>query len=284
MNKEIGYKCDLCDGEKYIRKPRLTGSLGILNKKFEVVSCAKCNLHSINPIPNDIEFKEIYKNYSFHGNRIQVEKQRIKKIYPRKIELIKEYFNNAKSILDIGAGNGGFVSIAFSEGFEATGIELECKQVELAKEIFGVHLINMTFEEYIKKYNAKFDVVHLHHVFEHVQRPSKILADIKNSLTPNGIVIMEVPNQFFKFPHQLYFFLRLKKYNRPYNPYHHLYFYSKKTLLKYFERNGYNVLYFNDKTVAKHNVKDDIKNKIASILRLSTSSVIEVVASPIKKT
>lgn len=270
------FKCDLCSNEAYRTHKKLTLSLGIQDDKFNVVACRNCGLHSLHPIPNDKEFQLIYKNYAQKGNRIQVEEQRIKEVYPRKISFIQRYFKDAKTILDVGAGNGGFVSLASSIGYNVTGIELEKSQIELAKQVFKVDLIHSSIEEFSRNEKRKFDVINLHHVFEHVQRPLNILNIIKRLLNPNGILLIEVPNQFFKFPNKLYFDLAIKDYRKPYNPYHHLYFYSKRQLLRYFDLTGFEVVLFNDK-LPEENIKQKVKNLISRAFNLSPSHVFETV-------
>lgn len=274
------FKCDLCGNNKFKTKNKLTWSLGIKeNEKYRVLECQNCSLHTLHPIPTQEEFLKIYEKYAELGNRISVETHRSKTIYPKKLNLINKYNKKAKTILDIGAGNGGFINVALKNGFRATGIELEKSQVKLAKEKFGVDLINTTFEDYVKTLNSKFDVVHMHHVFEHVQKPSHILSLINDILEKDGIAIIEVPNQFFRFPNQLFFTLGLKKYRTPYNSYHHLYFYSKKTLLQYFSNNGYEILMVNDKIENNKGIKAKIKNVVANIFGLSTAHILEIVAT-----
>lgn len=270
------YKCDLCACEKFSLKQRLTKSLGITDGKFKVVSCGTCGLLSLHPVPSDKEFRLIYKNYAQKGNRIHVEEERLKNVYPQKIELIQKYFKDAKTILDIGAGNGGFVSLALSKGYSVVGIELEKSQIELAKQVFKVDLIHSSIEDFSKDEKRKFDVINLHHVFEHVQRPTNILEIIKGLLSSNGIVLIEVPNQFFRFPNKIYFDFGMKDYRKPYNPYHHLYFYSKKHLLSYFNKTGFDVVFFNDK-IHENNQKQRAKNLISKALNLSPSHVFEMV-------
>ncbi|MCA0151878.1 class I SAM-dependent methyltransferase [Winogradskyella vincentii] len=271
------YSCDLCDSGSFHTKLKLTRSLGITDDaKFNVVKCKACGLHSLHPIPDDDEFKLIYKYYAQKGNRLDVENKRLKEVYPRKVEFIQKYFKDAKTVLDIGAGNGGFVSLASSMGYDVIGIELEKSQVELAKQVFKVDLIHSSIEDFSKIEHRKFDVINLHHVFEHVQEPFNILMIIKRLLSPNGIVLIEVPNQFFRFPNKLYFELGLKDYRKPYNPYHHLYFYSKKHLLSYFNKTGFDVVFFNDKMPAI-NVKHRAKNLISKAFNLSPSHIFEMV-------
>ncbi|MEO8933676.1 MAG: class I SAM-dependent methyltransferase [Xanthomarina sp.] len=278
----IKYNCNLCKGEQFTERKSLTKSLGIKeNEKYKVVSCNSCSLHSLHPIPNNKEFKEIYDNYAEHGDRIEVEKKRMETIYPEKIKLINQYGPNLKSILDIGAGNGGFVSIAKSNNYEVTGIELNNEQVEHAKKVFDVDLINKTFEDFILTNKSSFDIVHLHHVFEHVQNPLEILLDIKKVISKDGLLLLEVPNQFFTFPSQLMFKLRIKSYRKPYNPYHHLYFYSRKTLLEFFKKSGFDVIMLNDQVNRELGIKSFLKLKIASLFKLSTSHVLKIVAKPI---
>ena len=277
MNDTVNFLCEICGSKKYSLSKKLTKRLvGNEKAKFYVVKCKKCNLHSLYPIPSDSDFKWIYNNYSSQGNRIEVEKLRIEKTYPAKIAKIMQYHSNPK-VLDIGAGLGGFCFTSKMNGLQTVGIELEPEQVTLAKQIFDVELINLSIEDFLISNDQTFDVIHMHHVLEHLQNPKNTLFQIQKILSPEGIIILEVPNDFFVFVREIKIMLKLKIPVKPYNPYHHIYFFSPYTLRNLVESAGYNIYEFNQIPSNYYSIKAKIYRLLANISRMGYASCIEAV-------
>jgi 2-polyprenyl-3-methyl-5-hydroxy-6-metoxy-1,4-benzoquinol methylase len=95
------------------------------------------------------------------------------------------------SLLDVGAGNGYFVSVAGGEfGIPATGIEISQMAVTFAWENLGVELMNGD----VAKHRGKYDVVTSFNVIEHVDDPLEHLADLVRLLNPDGSLVITTPN------------------------------------------------------------------------------------------
>jgi 2-polyprenyl-3-methyl-5-hydroxy-6-metoxy-1,4-benzoquinol methylase len=274
------YQCNLCAGKNFIYRDSLTDRLGCDRQRHSVVKCKGCSLHSLFPIPSGTELESIYEDYAKKGDRINVEKLRIKDIYPNKIDLIRKYKPETKTMLDIGSGLGGFASVAKKSGFEVTGLEPQKEQCDMANELFHVDLYCTNFEKFYYQDRKKYDVVHLHHVLEHVRDPKGTLLGIREKLNENGILILEVPNQFFSLKTELYAKLGKANFEKSLNPYHHIYFFSPYTLKKMLLKTDFKILELNDvsKHPSKSNFKNTIKHLLSSILRMGTSSRIEAVA------
>lgn len=241
-------RCELCGSTSFQISNALTKKLTIEKPKFVIVMCKKCKLHSLYPIPSNQDLKWIYDNYAAKGNRIEVEKKRQMWVYPRKFELIKKYNPDANKILDIGAGIGGFVAAVLKEGYIVKGIELEEEQVRLGKKIFNVELCHQSFENFIKKDHDKYDVIFMHHVLEHLRFPLTVLRQIKSFMNKNSILMIEVPNQFFQLKKNIRNHIKFlnSTFKYPANPYHHIYFFSPKTLLKLLTVAGFVPLELNE--------------------------------------
>ncbi|NWF75456.1 MAG: class I SAM-dependent methyltransferase [Nitrospirae bacterium] len=244
--------------------------------------CRKCSLKSLYPLPTEKDLAIIYDNYADKGSRARVEEIRKQFVYPRKIELLKKH-TKGKRLLDIGAGLGTFVHMAQQQGFHAVGIEYEIKQCEIAKSKYGIELVNGTFEEISSQYqNEIFDIIHMHHVLEHLISPRIVLQKIYHLLANNGILLIEVPNQFdnifFKYK-----YLRGGKYPKYDNPLHHCYFFTPKTLRAYMIKTGFIIVTLNQY------IKENEKNKCKHLIKFlfdrvgfGVSSFIEILA--IKRT
>ena len=276
------YICCSCDSNKYIELPKLTKKLSSVEFKYKVVKCKNCGLHSLYPIPIDTDLDWIYSQYAEKGNRIEVEKLRQKYVYPRKIELIKKLHPTAKNIFDLGAGIGGFAATAIDNGYEVIGIDLEEEQVKLAKEIFDVELKHQKFKEFKKENTKKFDIVMLHHVLEHLQNPSSVLHDLQLLLANNGLIIIEIPNQFFNLKKNIYEKIGYTKYKYPHNPYHHIFFFSPKTIAELVRVAGYKIIKLNElnaKPKNTFNLSESFSKFLLHPFGYGWSSRIEVIAT-----
>lgn len=235
------FHCDFCKSKLYKKKDRFTKRLGIENTKFNVVQCKKCGLLSSFPFPTKEELQDIYSGYADKKNRISVEKERKENVYPLKFEKLKN-LTKGNRLLDIGAGLGTFVYMAKNFGFDAFGVESERDQCEKAKELWGVELINDKIENVYNDFRD-FDIVHLHHVLEHVYSPRKIFDIIYKILKPRGIILIEVPNQFFNIKKEIIFIMNLIK--PPVYFLDHLYFFSAKSLKNYINKDKFRIIEFN---------------------------------------
>lgn len=101
----------------------------------------------------------------------------------------------AKTILDVGCGNGSFSNLIIDKiNAEVWGIELMEKEGEIARK----HLHKVftgPCEEHINSLpDNYFEVIYFNDVLEHLVNPYQVLKDIKSKLTNNGIIISSIPN------------------------------------------------------------------------------------------
>jgi SAM-dependent methyltransferase len=96
------------------------------------------------------------------------------------------------TILDVGCGNGAFLSKMKAPGMRAYGVEFSPDGAKEARRR-GLNVKCGTLEQ--QKYPARFfDVITLNHVFEHVPDPLGTLRELKRILKPGGRIIIAVPN------------------------------------------------------------------------------------------
>jgi 2-polyprenyl-3-methyl-5-hydroxy-6-metoxy-1,4-benzoquinol methylase len=95
-------------------------------------------------------------------------------------------------ILDVGCGDGSFLSIAKMCGWDVAGLEPDHKAVSMAvKSGLEVHHAGM---EYFNGQEEIFDIVVLGHVIEHVHEPLELLSACYRVLKPGGALYLETPN------------------------------------------------------------------------------------------
>ena len=103
-------------------------------------------------------------------------------------------------LLDIGFGNGLFLSRTKAAGWNAVGVDTDLKVVERAeKDGLDVHAGGI---ESIDP-SEKFDVITMAHVIEHLHHPVEALRTCYQLLAPNGVLWIETPN-ITSLGHQLF--------------------------------------------------------------------------------
>jgi 2-polyprenyl-3-methyl-5-hydroxy-6-metoxy-1,4-benzoquinol methylase len=100
-------------------------------------------------------------------------------------------------ILDVGAGDGGFLAALQSMGYtRVEGVDLSSSQLQAAaaRGVTGVTLAPAL--EYLKQRPAQYDVITALNVLEHQTRPElfELLDAIRLALRPGGRLLAVVPN------------------------------------------------------------------------------------------
>ena len=130
--------------------------------------------------------------------------KRSTKFSPAMIEFRKSQFqelkntNNdtLKSVFELGAGEGEYLDVFKSLGFETFGIEHSKKfcttAIEKGHNVTEGFLGDKKFEK--KFLTPKFDAVVSFNFIEHLPKPKETLSMLRKVLKPGGIGLFEVPN------------------------------------------------------------------------------------------
>jgi SAM-dependent methyltransferase len=98
-----------------------------------------------------------------------------------------------RRLLDFGCGAGGFLLEAKRAGFETMGLGLNR---DLAAHVECVHAISV-YQGLIEAPGfvaERFGVIVSSQVFEHLLDPVEMLRQLRQHLTPSGLLVTEVPN------------------------------------------------------------------------------------------
>jgi len=190
-------KCPICDGIKSgdflsIKDHFLSQEI------FHIKQCASCGFRFINPRPDADEIGNYYKSEDYISHDAS-NKGLIGRIYKiarnfsirYKYKLVRRYCPGG-TILDIGCGTGEFLAYCKKMGYQCVGIEPSEKARTFAKNQNGISVFDQITNKELKP--VKFDCITMWHVLEHVHDLNETLQKIDTLLTPEGVLIIAVPN------------------------------------------------------------------------------------------
>ncbi len=95
-------------------------------------------------------------------------------------------------VLDIGCGNGTFLSVARELGYDVTGLEFDAAAAEVARaggfEVVDGRVPGSALDP------ERYDVITLNHVIEHLHDPLGALVECRNLLRDGGRLWIKTPN------------------------------------------------------------------------------------------
>lgn len=102
-------------------------------------------------------------------------------------------FAGTGSVLDIGSSNGTFIAEAAADGWAAYGIEINPTAVALSVQQ-GQAVVCGEYPSALPADWAPFDAIAIMDVLEHVTEPLAFLNSLRNHLTDDGWLLVQVPN------------------------------------------------------------------------------------------
>ena len=156
-------------------------------------------------------------------------------------EMLEFLPSTAKKILDVGCGEANFASLVakHTQG-EVWGIELDIQSSEIAQK--KLHKVFCgTAEDHLKNLpDHYFDAIYFNDVLEHLIDPYSLLKNILPKLSTQGVVIASIPHvRYFRVLTQLIFKREWKYEDTGVLDKTHLRFFTKKSMIRMFQENGY---------------------------------------------
>ncbi len=159
-----------------------------------------------------------------------------------------------RRLLDIGCGNGVFLHEAKKAGYEPWGLDFDKGNIKVARERYGLeNVFCMSVEAALRKFGKKsFDVITFFEVLEHLDAPVEFLEDVKELLSPGGVIALSVPNRYRSLD-------TLGAGDAPPN---HLTKWSAPSLKGFLERMGFAVVSLVEKTIDDEDLNIYLKGRI----------------------
>lgn len=179
----------------------------LLDKKngFEVIECVTCGFVHVTPVPSEKELEEIYRHEYYTDEKPLYIERFIEDLdwwniaYGDRYDTFEESLpSNQRRILDIGSGPGYFLKHGKDRGWDVLGVEPN-KQASAHSRSLGIPIIEEFLDEQLAKKLGKFDVIHMSEVLEHIPDPALLLNTAHQSLNPDGMICIVVPNDYNPF-------------------------------------------------------------------------------------
>jgi SAM-dependent methyltransferase len=177
----IPEKCIICGGVLESRFPEVRDPH--TGETFGVATCVRCGLG--HTVPQPAELGRYYGEY-YYGNRHGMT---LRHCIKRRLGFVRTAVPDGKGkrLLDIGCGDGSFLLAAQQAGWNVTGTELN----PVAAREAGLNVLE-AIEEVPE--STPFDCITTWHSLEHIHDIPRMLEQIARRLTPDGKLIVAVPD------------------------------------------------------------------------------------------
>lgn len=189
--------CPICNGQNFVEFQQMGLAPTVMHEIFPGVEipvaiiskydvCQNCRVIFQNPRLGNKEVEMFYKGGFYRRSLNLTEKRMSDDEKNRAIidsKIIKKHSGLIRSHLDIGCGRGYLLKVVNAPvkiGVEADSMYVKSKGITLYSKISQVK-------------QASFDLVTAIHVLEHVPDPMELLKYMKNKVSKNGLLVIEVP-------------------------------------------------------------------------------------------
>ena len=217
--------CPICNKED-IASLLHTKDYSLTTEDFQIIQCANCTLEYTDPAPSK-EAIAPYYNFPSYISHTDTKEGLVNQIYHKvrnhtltqKTNWVQSLFTGHKGqLLEVGAGTGAFAHSMLNKGWKVTALEPDAASRQKALENYDINLLPI--EELSHLEPAKYEVITLWHVLEHVHDLNAYMKTFHSLLKPNGRLIIAVPN------HTSYDAGFYKNYWAAYDVPRHLYHFS----------------------------------------------------------
>jgi SAM-dependent methyltransferase len=113
---------------------------------------------------------------------------------PERIPVLVAAIGRGKRVLDLGCRSGALTR-HFLEGNSVVGVDVDPAALEKAAAL-GIEPVQANVEETLPFEDESFDAVVAGELFEHLQFPDALVAEIRRVLRPAGVLAGSVPNAY----------------------------------------------------------------------------------------
>jgi SAM-dependent methyltransferase len=172
---------------------------------FHLDKCGACGTGYVNPPPSRASVQAMYADTG-HGAKSLTSFEAVmageaefpnSTVDARRMVAYAQKFlgpeDSARTALDIGSGYGFFSQAAWARGFSVTAVNPAPAENRIFQRLNGFAPLEQFFEE-VDFGEARFDLVILSQILEHLLEPLAVLVKIRGLVKPHGVVAIAVPN------------------------------------------------------------------------------------------
>ncbi|MBY0578576.1 MAG: class I SAM-dependent methyltransferase [Burkholderiales bacterium] len=154
--------------------------------------------------------------------------------------------SKARSVLDLGCGNGYCSGFLHEKGYEIAGCDFSKSGIDLAQRQFpGVNFFQQDLSQELHvEHVGKYDAVISTEVIEHLLLPRKLMENAISALRPGGMLIISAPYHGYLKNLALALTDGFDEHWHPLRDYGHVKFFSRKTIVRLFEEFGFKDIRF----------------------------------------
>jgi len=184
--------CLICNSKEYAPFLEVPNRFNVL-ESFILVRCSTCGFVYLWPVPEEIEKYYEDEGYQPHQEKAETFTDRLYR-WIRVINLntkrhLIEKYHKKDLLLDYGCGTGEFLLHMKNAGWSVQGAEPS----EKARSV-GIQN-GLDIKKDINQISGSFNVITLWHVLEHIENAHEVIDSLSRKLTPDGILIIAVPNR-----------------------------------------------------------------------------------------
>ncbi|MDY6935786.1 MAG: class I SAM-dependent methyltransferase [Spirochaetota bacterium] len=184
--------CPICEENGNISFVRM-------HYNYEILFCPDCNLQFSNPMKDP--GKSFYESSSIYENRSRCTTLSM----PLNDWRYQTFFKLCnpephQTLLDIGCGDGEFLSLIRRSGLKVFGIEIDERAVKIARDTYKLEDVECgKWEDLYDTGWRDLDIITIYDVLEHVSSPLSLIQAIFELLSPGGKICLSVP-RFDRYP------------------------------------------------------------------------------------
>lgn len=275
MRLELIEQCLLCLSPGVALYKGLQDRIFFVQGEYNFYRCPNCGFVWLNPRPIQEDISECYKNYYTHQfiqsegqNSFQQLRQRIRLLILHAryrvplgscaksafllgwllskipslrhraayIEGVFPPWTGEGRLLDIGCGNGFFLSFMKKVGWQVCGVEIDPESSRIAREANKVPVFAGTLDK-ADFPDESFDAITMNHVIEHIANPFDLLSESYRVLACGGYLCVTTPNMQ-SLGHYIF-----RKYWLPLDPPRHLYLWNCANLSEVVRKAGFHIVW-----------------------------------------
>ena len=165
-------------------------------------------------------------------------------LLPPTVEMLRE--QSARTVLDLGCGNGSFSAVLQSQGFKVVGCDASESGIAFAHQ---AHPHIDFFEHNLSQpmpsgHEGSYDAVVALEVVEHLMQPRQLVTSAYGALRRGGTLIMSTPYHSYWKNLALALTNSFDEHWHPLRDFGHVKFFSRRTLSQLAQEAGFSVTHF----------------------------------------